>query len=84
MQTAPVSRVMVISQLAAVGVLPVSRGMCGRSGTTSVCMTATTTPQNARTPTRKRGWGPRRARSSLRARFSVGRWTGVHNCSPLG
>ncbi|MGY3682506.1 hypothetical protein ACVWXU_006129 [Streptomyces sp. TE33382] len=55
--TAPVSSVTVTSQLAAAGVAPVSSGMCGSSGTTMVCMIATTTPQKARTPTAKRGWG---------------------------
>ncbi len=56
-KTAPVRRVTVTSQLAAVGVAPVSSGMCGSSGTTIVCMTATTTPQKASTPTAKRGCG---------------------------
>lgn len=55
-QIAPVSRVTVTSQLAVAGVAPVSWGMCGSSGTTRVCMTATTTPQKARTPTSARGW----------------------------
>lgn len=56
-KTAPVRSVTVTSQLAAAGVAPVSSGMCGSSGTTIVCMTATTTPQNASTPTAKRGCG---------------------------
>ena len=80
--TAPVSRVTVTSQLAAAGVAPVSCGMCGSSGTTMVRMIATTTPQKARTPTAKRGWSGAAAGAGAVMGSPYAR--GVYRCSPPG